>query len=282
MFQLGKKISHRFLVAIMLIAVIPIIIMSYQTYVLARRTLIKLAYSHVSATVENHANHLDLWLQERLDDVGVLSRLPAIREACLKYCEALESGASPEEKSGLLDDTLSIIEGRSPSYENIYILLPGGAVMAATHPDPEKGLNKRDLSLLEELKGSEKPVFGPPYEVEGGDWHVRLATTIKSHDGKALGYIMAVLDLSKTIDPIMTHRIGLKRRTGFLKALGSAGSWKGIRGPPFIPITWAMRCWDPLFGCLNTNGAFSRRLERTKSCSLSPASSWSGSEPPWS
>ncbi len=209
MIRVGRKISRRFLVAIMLVAVIPISIMGYQTYVLAKRTLMKVAYSQVSTIVENHANHLDLWLQERLDDIGVLSRLPAIREACLKYCEVLEAGGSPEEKSSLLDDTLGIIEGRSPSYESIRILLPGGTVMAATQPYLQRGLDSSGQALLDKLKGSEKPVFGSPFEVEGGGWHVHLAAAIKNHDGKALGTIVAVLDLSRTIDPIMTHRIGL-------------------------------------------------------------------------
>lgn len=209
MFRIGTKISRRFLVAIMLIAVIPISIMGYQTYVLAKRTLMKLAYSQVSTIVENHANHLDLWLQERLNDIGVLSRLPAIQEACLKYSEIMDSGASTEEKSSLLYDTLAIIEGRSPSYESIRILLPDGTLMAGTHPNLKSGVESRDQPLLEKLKGSDKPIFGSPYEVEGGRWQVHLAAAIKNHDGKELGNIVAVLDLSRTIDPIMTHRIGL-------------------------------------------------------------------------
>jgi|GEM_PF-946839 len=208
MLQIGKKISHRFFLAIMLIVVIPIGIMGYESYILAERTLTSFAFLHMATLAENRANHLDSWLEERLDDVGILARLPVIRDACRRYCESL--GNSSVMSAELLKDTLDIIEGRSPSYENIYILLPDGRVLASTHPDLAGDQSLHGLEVIDRLRKSDKPVLGPVYQQAGKKgWHVQLAAGIQGRNGKSLAFIMAVLDLSKTMDRIMVERIGL-------------------------------------------------------------------------
>jgi len=208
MLRLREKISHRFFLAIMLIAVLPIGIMGYESYILAKRTLTNFAFLHMATIAESRANYLDSWLDERLNDLGVLSRLPAIREACERYRESLGKGT--EAPADLLGDTLNILEGRSPSYENISISLPGGKVMASTHPNDEGALDPHGLEAIERLQTSEEPVLGPVYQYPGKEgWHVQLASRIDNRHGGTLAYIVAVLDLSKTIDPIMVERSGL-------------------------------------------------------------------------
>ena len=208
MLRLRKRISHRFFLAIMLIVVIPIAILSYESTILTRRTLTTFAFQHMAALAESRANHLDLWLEERLDDVGVLSRLPAIREACRRFHESADGPSALP--SVLMRDTLNIIEERSPSYENIYILLPDGRVLASTHPDRADEEVFRGMEMLRPLHGSREPVIGPVYQYgDASGWHVQLAARIEGIDGELLAFIVAVLDLSKTIDPIMVERVGL-------------------------------------------------------------------------
>lgn len=208
MLRLRKNISHRFFLAIMLIVVIPIGIMGYESTILAKRTLTAFAFQHMATLAETRANHLDSWLEERLDDVGVLSRLPAIREACRHYCRGMENLPAPP--TDFMKDTLDIIEERSPSYENIYILLPDGTSLASTHPDRADDEVFRGLEVARRLRESQEPVIGPVYQYgETAGWHVQLAARIEDLDGRMLAFIMAVLDLSKTVDPIMVERIGL-------------------------------------------------------------------------
>lgn len=208
MLRLHDKISHRFFLSIMLIAVIPIGIMAYESTILARKTLTKFAYLHMATIAGTRANHLDSWLEERLSDLGVLSRLPAIREACLRYRESVEKGS--QVPADLLVDTLNILEGRSPSYENITVLLPGGEVVATTHPAETTRVDLRDLQAVERLQTGKEPLLGPVYQNPGVEgWHVQLASRIDDRNGAPLAYIVAVLDLSKTIDPIMVERSGL-------------------------------------------------------------------------
>lgn len=208
MLQIKKKISHRFFLAILLIVVIPIGIMGYESYILAKKTLITLAFQHMATVAENKANHLGSWLEERLDDVGILSRLPVIREACQRYCESLNNPSEMPED--LLKDTLGIIERRSPSYETISIVLPNGKVLASTHPELVGNQNFVALEEIKRVQKSERPVLGPVYRNPGKEgWYFRIAARINAREGRTLAFIVAVLDLSKTIDPIMVERIGL-------------------------------------------------------------------------
>ena len=208
MLQFREKISHRFFLAIMLIVVIPIGIMGYESYILAKRTLTTFAFQHMATIAENKANHLDSWLEERLDDVGILAGLPVIREACRRYSESMEDPS--EIPTNMLKDTLDLIEGTSPSYENIYILLPDGRVLSSTHPDLVHTQGFYEQGLTERLRSSDEPVLGPVYQYpEKKGWHVQLAAEINGPHDRTLGFIVAVLDLSKTIDPIMVERIGL-------------------------------------------------------------------------
>ena len=208
MLQFREKISHRFFLAIMLIVVIPIGIIGYQSYILAKRTLTTFAFQHMTTIAEHKANHLGSWLEERLDDVGILAGLPVIREACRRYSESMEDPS--EIPTNMLKDTLDLIEGTSPSYENIYILLPDGRVLSSTHPDLVHTQGFYEQGLTERLRSSEEPVLGPVYQYpEKKGWHVQLAAEINGPHDRTLGFIVAVLDLSKTIDPIMVERIGL-------------------------------------------------------------------------
>ncbi|MHC1724846.1 MAG: ATP-binding protein [Syntrophobacteraceae bacterium] len=208
MLQLRKKISHRFFLAIMLVAVIPIGIMGYGSFVLTKKTLTGFAFLHIGTTVENRANHLESWLDERLNDIGVLSRLPAIREVCERYCR--EGEDSFDKVADQLGDTLNLIEGRSPSYENIYVLLPDGRIFASTHPETADSQSVYGLEMIGRSWEGSGPVLGSVYQHPGKEgWHVQFAYKILGRDGNPIAFLMAVLDLSKTIDPIMVERVGL-------------------------------------------------------------------------
>lgn len=209
MLKIRKKISHRFFVAILAVVVIPIGIMGYESTMLARKTLTNFAFLHMATIAENRASHLESWLDERMDDIGVLADLPGIRDACEGYVRRspADSASSAVE---LLRNTLDIVEGRSPSYENLYVLLPDGTVLAATHPDLLDAGGLSGGNIIERLGDSDDPVMGPVFQRPDRDaWHVQLASIIRGHDGRRLAVIIAVLDLSKTVDPIMVERFGL-------------------------------------------------------------------------
>lgn len=208
MLQPRRKISHRFFLSILAIVLLPIGIMGYESTLLARRTLTAFAFQHMATIAENKANRVDTWLRERLDDIGVVARLPAIREACLAFSEG-DSGRSGMVPEGLID-TLELIETTSPSYENIYILLTDGRALSATHPDRIHTQGPHADQVIERVRSSDAPVMGPAYQYpERMGWHVQLASPVEGRDGTTVAFVVAVLDLSRMLDPILLERIGL-------------------------------------------------------------------------
>jgi signal transduction histidine kinase len=209
MLQIKKGISRRFFMAMMLIALIPIGVMGYNAYALARKALTSSAFLHMSTIAKDHAKHLDAWLKERSDDIAVLSRLPAIAEICEEYSRALETGPPPAKLDELLRDTLMATLERSPSYEDIYILLPKGEVLSSNRSGSGDTSGFQKLEVVERLWNSDEPVFGPAFLLSDHRWRLHLAAKIRSKAGQPPAIILAVLDVSKTLDPFMMDRIGL-------------------------------------------------------------------------
>jgi hypothetical protein len=156
--------SRRLFVALLWIAVIPICIMSYQTYRAAQRALIESAFLHLSTIAEDHANHLDAWFQERVQDIGVLSRLPLVQDLCQRYCQMGSPMLAPEHLA-LLNYTIGLTQGRSPAYESVHIIGPTGAILASTDPDSEDLRFFMRAPVAERLRGGSKPAFSAVHQL---------------------------------------------------------------------------------------------------------------------
>lgn len=217
-----KKISHRVFVASMLIAVIPIGLMGGQAYVLAKKALTAFAFLHMETIAEDHARHLDAWLTERLGDVAVLARLPLIREATLEYCCAGSSDTSVAKLVASFTDTLARTEERSASYKSIHVMLPDGRIIASTHPPSEDFSDLQREGFVQRLKEGSEPAFGPVCRGDDSRWHMLMGAPIQDQDGATLAVVVAVLDVSRTIDPVMNDRIGLGE-TGETYLVGKEG-----------------------------------------------------------
>ena len=222
MFLIKKRLSHRFFVALMLISLIPIGLMGVQAHALARRALTASAFLHMETIAKDHARHLDAWLKERLGDIGVLARLPAMREALREYCCTLDSVAPSGELTALLKDTITATRERSSSYESIYVMLPGGGIIAATHPPSEDFFELQRDGFIQRVMDGSEPAFGSLCRGADSKWHMPVGAKIRDRDGTTLALVVAVLDVSQTIDPVMNDRIGLGE-TGETYLVGKEG-----------------------------------------------------------
>lgn len=95
-----KKISHKLLSALFLVAVIPISIMGFGMYRAAEKTLINSAYMHIQTIAQSDANRLDTWYGERLSDIKVLSGLSSIRDLCSAACGCDSNSKNSEIRTG--------------------------------------------------------------------------------------------------------------------------------------------------------------------------------------
>ncbi len=207
MFRFKERISRRFFSAFFLVAVIPIFIMGIGLYRAAEHTLIDSAFTHIRTVALDHANRLETWYAERLDDIKVLSGLSAVREST--------AGGAPGPKwtsgvkSALIDDSLALTRGKSPAYQSIHVISPSGNIIASTEADSEMIVTKKYLEDLAKLKNAEGPVLSPLHQHSDGKWYIHLTVPIYSEDGTMSAAIMAIMDALGTLDPLLADRTGL-------------------------------------------------------------------------
>jgi signal transduction histidine kinase len=208
MFKFREKISHRFFAAFFIVAVIPISIMGIGLYKAAEQTLIDSAYMHIQTIAQDHANRLDTWYGERLDDIKVLSGLSTIRDMC-SGCGHPGLEETSATKRALLADSLALTRGKSPAYESIHVMSPSGQIVASTEANSEMIVTKKYLEDLKNLKIADGPVLSPLHQHSDHAWYIHLTVPVYSEDGTMSAAIMAILDALGTLDPLLTDRTGL-------------------------------------------------------------------------
>jgi len=208
MFQIRKKISRKLLAALFLVAVIPISIMGFGMYRAAEKTLIDSSFMHIQTIAQNHANRLDTWYGERLNDIKVLSGLSTIRDLCSAACDH-DSGGMHSPAFALAENSLALTRGKSPAYQSIHLLTPSGGILASTDPHSEMLVSNRYLLDLKNLMSAEGPVLSPVHQHSDNEWYLHLTVPIYSDDGKITAAIFAILDALGTLDPLLSDRSGL-------------------------------------------------------------------------
>jgi signal transduction histidine kinase len=211
MFFIGKKISRRFFGGLLLVAVIPISLMGYGIYRVAQNVVIHFAFMHIETIRDAQENHLNTWFGERVKDLEVIAQLPFVQELCAASCCMGSAPALDAERSGLVQDILAITRAKSPSYKSMHIFSPSGAMLASTAPHSEEILNFDPNVLFAEVEKTGRPALSPVHQHSDQRWYMHLAAPIRAKDGRIVAYALAVLDVSATLDPIMTDRAGLGR-----------------------------------------------------------------------
>jgi signal transduction histidine kinase len=207
MFRAKSKISHRLFAALFFVAVIPVCLVGYGTYRTAQNALIDTAYMHIHTIAQDQAVHLDTWFDERLKDLKVLSELPSVQEfSCMTG--SMMSG-SPSMPSGMLANILALTRAKSPSYESIHILGPTGEILASTKPDSEMLTSMKYMEDLELCKKSCAPILTPVHQHTNQRWYMHIVAPVSGGSDKSNAFVLAILDASATLDPILTNRTGL-------------------------------------------------------------------------
>lgn len=209
MFQIRSKIFRKLFTALVLIAVIPVCIMGYQAYGTAQRALTGTAFTHMATVAAGRANHLNSWFNERLDDIRVLSEIPTVRELSRQYCSAQSYETPSPKHAQVLTSVMVLTQKRSPAYEGIHIISLTGEIIASTNPDSEVLSNVRKLPVFERLSQNKDPVLSSIYPSAGHTLRLILLARVQMPGVETVAFVLAVLDISKMLDPIMTDRAGL-------------------------------------------------------------------------
>jgi len=207
---ISKKLSHRFFAFMILLALTPIGITGYVTYLLAQRALTTTGAQHLMTIAEDHAKHVDAWVRERLDDISLLAKLPSIRDACKDACWLQDIKQSSTNYLSLLNSAVATTQARSTAYTSVFIVSPTREILAVSN---SKGasltLDFKRESVLDRLQNDQDAALGQIYPDGQENWAMDIAVRVRSVQGETVAFIVAILNLSLTIDPVMNDLIGL-------------------------------------------------------------------------
>ena len=198
------RLAWRILFWMALIGLGPLLVMAVQGYHCARMAVIERAEAQLGSVVESRKSRIEQWFSEREADMGLIAGVLGDSPGLLKKAAGSGGGNSPSFK--ILDD----IRRRSPAYETLWFYdldwRPVFRSGAQGHSDSDLMTAK----FKEALSSSSRPYFGPVHPHDNGtEYGMHLGCRVSNPQGAALGYAIAYLRISETIDPILNDSSGL-------------------------------------------------------------------------
>ena len=229
MIRTKKKISRQLFLFILVLAIVPVTVLSFSLYYLARKELETTSFMHMNTVALDYASHVDLWLNERTRDAGILSRLPSIRHLCLEYSKKNRPETGMIHTHNLLEEILKLIRYEFSSFYRIHVLDRDGSIIASTSDSPTESLPGIKELKPYKVKSRKQVYIGHIHFHKGLGWFTSIILPIHGSSGNrnhVIGYIVGDLETSHSLEKLKKGGIGLGK-TGEIYVVSKSG----------IPIT---------------------------------------------
>lgn len=120
----GVRFWQKLLIALLVVSLIPIALMSFISIRGQRATLTNLSVTNINQRSTSTGNAIDAYLQSRLGDIVLVSKLPDI----VRYAQNLSDSTLKNAARA----ALSAAAARSPEYESVAVVDPNGTIVAAS------------------------------------------------------------------------------------------------------------------------------------------------------
>jgi signal transduction histidine kinase len=190
-----KSIARNVRLWMMAVSVIPLIIMATQGYHCARQAVLQLKTEHLETFLNGKKSRIDDWMTNSESSLQLLANYP---------CSWQSSNlASSEESIIQMCDLLSHAHSHDESYESIVLYDAEWNRVTESKHSKHEDERLAPSRFKSELESSTVPVISNPHLHEDGMIGVHIGVPIIDEDGSKEGYVVAVLDLSTTIYPIL-------------------------------------------------------------------------------
>lgn len=204
--SLWGDLRSRVLGAMLLISVLPMIVVAYQGYHCARQAVVEHVHMHLVSVIEARRALFNEWLRERKSEIERLASLASVREGPAKL-----SAGAVEKVPEILKTSLKEVHDSTESYESLRVYDLAWN-MSATASTP----NRDDAAFITEdfktrLARSDGFVFGKVHSHAPQEIGMHVGYPLSDAAGERVGYIVANLNLSTSLDPLLQERSGLWR-----------------------------------------------------------------------
>ena len=189
----------------MAVSVIPLIIMATQGYHCARMAVLQLKTDHLTTFLEGRKDRIQDWLISRENSLKLLASYPCSWHSC-------QSCGTDSQNNDHACDILSHAHSQDNSYESIILYDVNWNRVTQSRQSQHGDDMLVPPNVKMELESSVTPIISTPHLHEGGMIGIHIGVPILSSGNTREGYVVAVLDLSTTIYPILKSGSGLDHK----------------------------------------------------------------------
>ena len=190
----------------LLVSIAPLMFIGIQGYGYARKAMVERTQQHLVSVIRARQSLFDSWLEERKSDIGLLATLPIVPQ----LTEMLNEHRDVKTKRQLMG-LLEAVQTSNPAYEDLHIynadfqVLVGVTFVEESHG----GTDFLSAPLKKALQDSQNIFFDAPHFHQDGATGQHLAIPLFNGVGERIGYLVANLNLSKSLTPLLQDRSGL-------------------------------------------------------------------------
>lgn len=199
-----SSLRGRVLIALVVLSLLPLVVVAYQGYHCGRMAVSDLMRLHVISVLEARQTMIGNWLDERVQDVLTLVNLPVVVERM----EGVRNTADAE-TSAVLSGVLESAQAVGRRYESISLFdADWNSVVSSSHGghDESEFLTLEFRKRVDETQGV---YFGPAHLHEDNEVGSHFGSAIRNASGNTIGYLVANLNLTESLTPMLQTRSGL-------------------------------------------------------------------------
>ncbi|HTJ61960.1 MAG TPA: cache domain-containing protein [Candidatus Saccharimonadales bacterium] len=183
----GIRFWHKVLAALLVVGVVPIALVSIVSIQKTRTDLTDLGVTNIQQRSTSTAAALDAYLQNRLDDIVLVSRIPDV----VRYATAPD----PETKDAARQ-ALKAAAARSAEYESVAVVDQTGKIAAASvATDEGTDVKFRQYFITPSTTGLPY-ISDPSYSVITNKPALFFSAPVKAADGSVLAVVRSRLNLT--------------------------------------------------------------------------------------
>lgn len=224
-----RSLGWRILAWMSIVSLGPLLIMSYQGYHCAREALVESQAKHLRSVADSRAARIDAWLSEVKADFNFLALAPCAIGMCNQPREA---GAIRLAASCC--DFLDNVSRSNPAYLVIASFDPGWNRVSLTRGPTSISATTFSSGFKRRLEASDGVQVSNPVRHTGGEIRFLVGHPILGQGGAKIGFIVALVDPTRALAPILDDRSGLGE-TGTVLLLTPDG----------VPLAWSRNA-DPV------------------------------------
>jgi len=199
-----RSLTRRIFFWMCVVALVPLIVASSQGYHCARQAVIDRAEKHLLSLLNSRKAMLLNWLEERKSDIKSISVIFDLLE--------MKQGISGIDETAISENTRVFFEKMfkdSNCFEAMVIFDQNGKLLLESDKVGHPASDFLTPEFESELNKTKGVVVGGSHLHETGAMGIHIGYEVPGQKGETAGYIIAYLDLSRTIDPMLLSRAGL-------------------------------------------------------------------------